>query len=63
MMLLLLLVRAKRALEASATNSRVEFGKQPLSLEFHGLSSYGRRVIFSTVTEGEQKDKLGQLAS
>ena len=59
---ILVLVRARNALEDSATKCREEFGKQPLSLEFLGLGSYGRRVVFATVADGEQKDKLSQLA-
>ena len=55
-------VSARSALEASAAKCREEFGKQPLTLEFLGLGSYGRRVVFATVAEGEQRDKLGQLA-
>lgn len=60
--LILLFVRARQALEETAAKARVEFGGRPLSLEFLGLSSFGGRVVFTQVAEGEEQHKLGQLA-
>ena len=58
------LLRAKSALFDAAQRAVADLclGEQPLALEFRGLASFGKRVLFSSLVEGESSERLRAIA-
>ena len=62
--LLLPLLRAELAL-LDATRKAVAdlcLTERPLTLEFSGLASFGKRVVFAGLVEGESSERLRAIA-
>lgn len=59
-----LLSRAQDALQAATlqSSSTLNLNTDPLVLEFCGLGSFGRRVVFAELREGKSRDRLAAVA-
>ncbi len=58
------LCRAKDALQASVEGLRAQPGllSDPVVLEFSGVSSFGKGVVFAGIKGGEGRERLSRIA-